>query len=78
MAGKKPAKPMAGKNTQPKLDTALYGAEVKYYGTKGSPAKCPSCGNETIRGMVRMKNNQFYCSIKCVSTTIEKVKDETI
>lgn len=70
MAGKKPAKPIAGKNTQQKLDVGLYGAEVKYMGGKSSPAICPSCHRSIVRGMMRLKGDNFYCSIKCVSKTI--------
>jgi hypothetical protein len=67
MAGKKPVKPMAGQTKQAILDPAIYGVQIKYYGVKGSPSMCPSCGKETIKGMVRLKNESFYCSLGCVS-----------
>jgi len=67
MAGKKPAKPMAGQTKQAILDPSVYGTQIRYYGTKGASAKCPSCGKETIKGMVRIKNDLFYCSLVCVS-----------
>lgn len=67
MAGKKPAKPMAGQAKQAVLDPAIYGTQIKYYGMKGASAKCPSCGKETIKGMVRLKNDLFYCSLACAS-----------
>ena len=36
MAGKKPAKAMAGQTKQLVLDPAIYGISVKYFGTKNS------------------------------------------
>ena len=72
MAGKKPAKPIAGKNTQHKLDAALYGTEVRYMGSKSSAATCPSCRRSIVRGMMRLKGSDFYCSVRCVSMTIPK------
>lgn len=73
MAGKKPAKPMAGQRKEVTLDPTLYGTQVLYVGSKDSPAKCPKCGKNTVRGMVRMKNSNFYCSVVCVESTIDAV-----
>lgn len=79
MAGKKPAKPMAGQGKQEVLDPAVYGTQIKYLGDKSSPCTCPTCGRSTIRGMVRMKGQEFYCSVRCVSATIAKAEEnETV
>lgn len=69
MAGKKPAKPMAGQSKQVVLDTAVYGSQIKYIGTKNSPTTCPSCGRQTIRGMVRQKGSDFFCSAVCAKSS---------
>lgn len=75
MAGKKPAKPMAGQAKQQILDPSIYGTQVKYLGDKSSATVCPTCGRSTIRGMVRMKGAEFYCSVRCISATIVKAQD---
>lgn len=67
MAGKKPAKAMAGQTKQVVLDPAVYGSQIKYMGSKNSPCTCPSCGKKTIRGMVRQKGEDFFCSLVCAS-----------
>jgi hypothetical protein len=69
MAGKKPAKPMAGQTKQVALDPAVYGTQIKYMGTKNSPTTCPSCGRQTIRGMVRQKGEGFFCSLVCAKSS---------
>lgn len=71
MAGKKPAKPMAGQSKQPVLDPAIYGSLIKFYGFSGTGCKCASCGNVTIRGMVRQKGDNFYCSLVCATPAIK-------
>lgn len=68
MAGKKPAKPMAGQSKQTVLDPAIYGQLVKYVGSKSTPCSCKSCGNKTIRGMVRLKGENFFCSETCAKS----------
>ena len=70
MAGKKPAKPMAGQNRAAVvLDPAIYGSLVKLYGSKNSKSECGTCAKEIVSGMIREKNNIFYCSIVCVKTS---------
>jgi len=65
MAGKKPAKPMAGQNKQVVHDPAVHGSLVLFYGSKNAVSNCDKCSKKTVRGMVRMKNEKFYCSITC-------------
>jgi len=65
MAGKKPAKPMAGQSKQAVQDPTIHGSLILYYGSKDAPCKCTNCGKRTIRGMVRMKAEKFYCSVTC-------------
>lgn len=65
MAGKKPAKPIAGQSKQQTLDPALYGIQIKYYGDKSSPARCKSCGKSIVKGMMRLKAENYYCSVGC-------------
>jgi hypothetical protein len=67
MAGKKPAKPMAGQSKQTIQDPAIYGQPVKIYGTASAYSQCPECGNKTIRGIVRLKNDKNYCSVRCAT-----------
>lgn len=65
MAGKKPAKPMAGQSKQVIQDPAVYGQPVRIYGSACAFSECAECGNKTIRGMVRVKNDKAYCSVRC-------------
>lgn len=65
MAGKKPAKPIAGQSRQVAQDPAIYGQPVKIYGTANAYSQCPECGSKTIRGIVRSKNEKNYCSVRC-------------
>lgn len=65
MAGKKPAKAMAGQTKQVTLDPAVYGSLIKFYGSKEAKCKCGSCAREIVRGMVREKGGAFYCSTVC-------------
>jgi hypothetical protein len=65
MAGKKPAKPMAGQSKQVMQDPAIYGQSVKVYGTASAYYECCECGNKTIRGMIRIKGDKNYCSVGC-------------
>lgn len=68
MAGKKPAKPMAGQSKQIVQDPAVYGTMMMYIGSKQSPCKCAKCGKETVRGMVRYKGDAFLCSETCAKS----------
>lgn len=74
MAGKKPAKPMAGQSKQVTLDPTIYGQLTKFVGSKTAPAICAKCNRATIRGMMRVLNDKFYCSITCVKPA-EKVEE---
>lgn len=66
MAGKKPAKPMAGQSKTAKLDPAIYGNLVRFVGTKDAGSECVECGRKTIRGMIRLKDaGQEFCSSGC-------------
>ena len=65
MAGKKPAKPIAGQNRTVVQDPAIYGSIIKFVGMKSSPCVCSQCGRETIRGIVRIKTDIFFCSATC-------------
>jgi hypothetical protein len=67
MAGKKPAKPMAGQSRQVVQDPAIYGQPVKIYGSASAYSECAECGNKTIRGMVRVKGDKNYCSVRCAT-----------
>ncbi len=66
MAGKKPAKPMAGQSKQATLDPNIYGQLIRFAGTKTTPCICARCGRSSIRGMVRVLGDKFYCSVTCV------------
>lgn len=78
MAGKKKsAKTVAGQvKTTPKLDPAMYGTQVRYLGLAGAAAVCATCGKRTKSGMLRMKENKFYCTVKCVEKTNQSDKTE--
>jgi len=65
MAGKKPAKPIAGQSRQVVQDPAVYGQPVKVYGSASAYSECAECGNKTIRGMIRVKGDKNYCSVGC-------------
>lgn len=67
MAGKKPAKPMAGQSKQVTLDPNIYGQTVKFMGSKDSQCSCAKCGRTIVRGMVRLLGDKYYCSITCVA-----------
>jgi hypothetical protein len=69
MAGKKPAKPMAGQSKQPALDVATYGQQVKFFGSKNAASICSKCKKETIKGMIRIKNDKDYCSLTCAASS---------
>jgi hypothetical protein len=66
MAGKKPAKPMAGQGKQVALDPSIYGQAIKISGSKASSTSCNKCGRSVIRGMMRILGDNFYCSITCM------------
>jgi hypothetical protein len=66
MASKKPAKPMAGQSKQVTLDPNVYGQLTRFIGTKTTPCVCERCKRFVVRGMVRVLNDKFYCSVGCV------------
>lgn len=69
MAGKKPAKAMAGQGHKAQ-DPAIYGSPMKYIGTSTSPFICPKCNKKTIRGMLRVKpTGETVCSITCAQAS---------
>lgn len=67
MAGKKPAKPMAGQSKQPVRDPEIYGIQVRYLGTPDTASSCVKCAKKTVRGMIRIKGDGHYCSVRCVT-----------
>jgi hypothetical protein len=69
MAGKRPAKPIAGQSKQTIQDPAIYGIQVRFLGSKNSGSICSKCNKETIRGMIRVKNEKNYCSAGCASSS---------
>lgn len=69
MSKKKPAKPIAGQSKLPVLDPAVYGVTLKFFGSKNSACACNKCGKLTVRGMVRIKNDNYYCSMRCASNS---------
>ena len=77
MAGKKPAKVMAGTTKQLVLDPAIYGISVKYYGTKNSPMVCPSCNKPSVRGMVRVRGEEMLCSLRCAEQSSKIGKEDS-
>jgi hypothetical protein len=72
MAGKKPAKPMAGQAKQVQKDPSVYGHQFMFYGMKVAPSICQSCGRKTVRGMIRIKQDKNYCSEKCALSAVEE------
>jgi hypothetical protein len=69
MAGKKPAKPMAGQAKQAVQDPAIYGSMVKFMGTKSATSVCLKCGRVTVSGMIRVKEGKSYCSAGCAKAS---------
>lgn len=57
---------------QKALDPSTHGTLVKYIGALGASAECDNCGRKTVRGMVRVKNDLYYCSVTCIESTIPK------
>lgn len=69
MASKRPAKPIANQTKQAVKDPAVYGSSMMYIGSKNARNKCPKCGTHTVRGMVRYKENAFFCSETCAKSS---------
>jgi predicted RNA-binding Zn-ribbon protein involved in translation (DUF1610 family) len=75
MAGKKPAKPMAGQSKQAPENPAIYGTQVMFMGSKLAKFTCDKCGKSIVRGMIRVLGDTSYCSKACV-TSVTKQKEE--
>jgi transposase-like protein len=43
---------------------------LKYHGSKNAPSVCPSCGTSTVKGMVRVKAEKFFCSASCAKSFV--------
>jgi hypothetical protein len=78
MAGKKPAKPMAGQAKQKVQDPEVYGSLVKFIGSKQSPCTCTQCGRQVVRGMVRMRKESFFCSANCAKADWQATQQPTV
>jgi hypothetical protein len=76
MASKKPAKPMAGQSKQIALDPAIYGTAIKYMGDKNSPFSCSNCHRSIVRGMIRLRGEEYICSLTCAEQS-SKIVNET-
>lgn len=75
MAGKKPAKPIAGQAKQKAEDPAVFGTLTLFVGSKTARCACDKCGKEIVRGMIRALGDSRYCSKKCV-TSVTMKKEE--
>lgn len=67
MAGKKPAKPIAGQSRQQIEDPAIYGVQTMFWGSKNARCICDKCGRQIVRGMIRVLGESRYCSKLCVT-----------
>lgn len=74
MASKKPARAMSGQTKQTILDPAIYGIVVKYIGDKNSPTKCFNCNRSIVRGMIRVRGEEYICSLTCAEQSSKIVK----
>ena len=78
MAGKKPAKAMAGQSKgQVALDPAIYGIAVKFYGSKTSPVVCAWCNKTSVRGMIRLRGEERLCSLRCAEQSTKMDKQDS-
>ena len=65
MAGKKPAKPIAGQNRD--KEPKLPGKAVMYVGSKNAVAFCcPTCNRTFNRGIFFEENSIGYCTRRCI------------
>jgi hypothetical protein len=71
MAGKKPAKPMAGQSKQVVQDPEIFGSLIKFYGSKDAYCICSQCSKKIARGMVRARKDLFFCSSTCAKVNYE-------
>lgn len=73
MAGKKPAKRNMSTPAAP-VKAIDEGINILYIGAgKGVLIKCPRCGRETSKGIVREYKSTLYCSVSCVRATKREV-----
>jgi|688.fasta_scaffold519492_2 hypothetical protein len=78
MAGKKPAKPVAGQSkVQQILDPSIYGTLFKVFGTKNSPSVCSYCSRQSVRGMIRIRGEESFCSIRCAEQSFKMVQTDS-
>lgn len=70
MAGKKPAKPIAGQNRE--KGPQLPGTPVKYIAPSknGALFMCPTCNRTVARGIIYLHDNAFYCKRGCIPVSI--------
>lgn len=66
---KKPAKPIAGQSKKVVQDPAIYGIQVRFVGSADAFSECAVCGKKTVRGMIRLKEDNHYCSVRCVTAS---------
>jgi len=79
MAGKKPAKPMAGQSKTVVLDPKIYGTLVRFVGSKNAVSECSECSRVTVRGMIRLKESgKHFCSVRCATQDFKKSESETV
>ena len=70
MAGKKPAKPIAGQNRD--KGPQLPGKAVKFFGAANTaPFVCPTCSRELTKGIVYEDNSKMYCKRGCIPSVKE-------
>ena len=67
MAGKKPAKPMAGQSKD--MSKSLPGKAVMYFGSKyAEKFVCPKCKRSLVKGIIYEENNSSFCSRTCIGS----------
>lgn len=65
MAGKKPAKPMAGQSNDP--SKKLPGKATMFFGSSlSAPFICPTCNRSLTKGIVYEELNAMYCTRGCI------------
>lgn len=77
MAGKKPAKPIAGQSRAKVEDPAIYGTLAMFIGAKNAQCVCSVCERKIVRGMIRLLGDSRYCSKKCILSITTKTQEST-
>ena len=69
MAGKKPAKPIAG---QARDKGPVLPGKIHYYaGGKGYPVfTCPTCNTSLKKGFIYEDGSSFFCKRRCIPAKI--------